>query len=83
MKLFIFEGIFRISKFEFLKFRILEILNFHPLNMLWELKRNGSYEHPKQMFKLMDKKIFTILLKSFARLDLLHISELLSLVCWD
>ena len=37
------------------------------------------------MFKLMDMKIhvFTILLQSFAHLDLLHISESLSLVCVD
>ena len=31
--------------------------------MLWVLKRtvsiNGSFEHPKHMFKLMGKKIFT------------------------
>ena len=30
MKLFIFVGILQILKFEFLKFRILEFLNFHP-----------------------------------------------------
>ena len=36
-------GIFQVLRFEFQKFRILDILNFHPC-----------------MFKLMDKKIFTI-----------------------
>ena len=30
MKLFIFIGILQVIKFEFLKFRISEILNFHP-----------------------------------------------------
>ena len=30
MKLFIFIGIRQVIKFEFLKFRILEIVNFHP-----------------------------------------------------
>ena len=30
MKLFVFIGILHVQKFEFLKFRILEILNFHP-----------------------------------------------------
>ena len=30
MKLLIFLGILQVQKFEFLKFRILEILNFHP-----------------------------------------------------
>ena len=30
MKLLIFVGILQVQKFEFLKFRILEILNFHP-----------------------------------------------------
>ena len=30
MILFIFVGILQVLKFEFLKFRILEILNFHP-----------------------------------------------------
>ena len=30
MKLLIFVGILQVSKFESLKFRILEILNFHP-----------------------------------------------------
>ena len=33
-----------------------------PKHILWVLKRtvsDGSFEHPKQMFKLMDKKIFT------------------------
>ena len=30
--------------------------------MLWVLKRrDGSFEHPKHMFELMDKKIITIL----------------------
>ena len=27
---YLFEGIMQVIKFEFLKFRILEILNFHP-----------------------------------------------------
>ena len=26
--------------------------------MLWVLKRDGSFEHPKHMLKLMGKKIF-------------------------
>ena len=30
LKLFIFVGIQQVLKFEFLKFRILEVLNFHP-----------------------------------------------------
>ena len=30
MKLFVFVGIMQVEKCEFLKFRILEILNFHP-----------------------------------------------------
>ena len=30
--------------------------------MLWVLKRDGSFEHPKQILKLVDKKIFSILL---------------------
>ena len=30
MKLFVFIGSLQVLKFEFLKFRILEILNFHP-----------------------------------------------------
>ena len=34
MKLFIFVGILQVLKFEVLKFRILEILNFHP----WKYK---------------------------------------------
>ena len=34
MKLVICIGIFQVLKFEFLKFRILEILNFHPYNRL-------------------------------------------------
>ena len=33
--------------------------------MLWVLKRtsqwDGSFEHPKHMFKIMGKKIFTLL----------------------
>ena len=38
--------------------------------MLWVLKRtvsqgDGSFEHPKQMFKLMDKKIFANLHSNF------------------
>ena len=33
----------------------------HPKHMWWELKRDGSFEHPKHMSKLMSKKIFTIL----------------------
>ena len=38
--------------------------------MLWVLKRtvsmrDCSFENPKQMFKLMDKKIFTILRSEF------------------
>ena len=28
--------------------------------MLWVLKRDGSFEHKKQMFKLMDKKIMIL-----------------------
>ena len=31
-----------------------------PKHFLWVLKRDGSFEHPKHMFKLMDKKIFTM-----------------------
>ena len=27
--------------------------------MLWVLKRDGSFEHPKYMLKLMGKKIYT------------------------
>ena len=30
-------------------------------HMLWVLKRDGSDEHPKQMLKMMGKKIFKIL----------------------
>ena len=30
--------------------------------MLWELEREGSFKHPKQVLKLRDNKIFTILL---------------------
>ena len=33
----------------------------HPKHMLWVLKRDSSFEHPKHMFKLMGKKIITIL----------------------
>ena len=33
-KLFIFVGILQVLKFEFLKFRILESLNFHPCKKL-------------------------------------------------
>ena len=32
-----------------------------PKHMLWVLKRDGSFEHPKHMFKLMGKEINTIL----------------------
>ena len=32
--------------------------------MLWVL-RDGSFEHPKHMLKLMGKKIFTILDQTF------------------
>ena len=33
-----------------------------PKHMLWVLKRkDGSFEHPKQILKLMGKKLFTIL----------------------
>ena len=39
--------------------------------MLWVLKRTVSFEHPKQMLKLMGKKIFTIFtLKFFVDLNL-------------
>ena len=38
-------------------------------HMLWALKRtvsmSSSFEHPKYMFKLMDKKIIAILRKLF------------------
>ena len=38
---------------------------FHPKHMLWVLKEpsqwDSSFEHPKHMFKLMGKKIITIL----------------------
>ena len=34
MNSFIFVGILQVLKFEFLKFRIWEILNFHPLYVL-------------------------------------------------
>ena len=30
------------------------------------VQRDSSFEHPNQMFKLMDKKIFTILHRSMA-----------------
>ena len=33
--------------------------------MLWVLKRDSSFEHPKHMFKLMDKKMMAILCKLF------------------
>ena len=33
--------------------------------MLWVLNRDGSFEHQKQMLKLIDKKILTILLRKF------------------
>ena len=32
-----------------------------PTHMLWVLKRSVSFEHPKHMFKLIGKKIITIL----------------------
>ena len=35
MKLLIFVGILQVQKFEFLKFRILEILNFHPCSNIY------------------------------------------------
>ena len=39
--------------------------------MLWVLKRDGSFEHPKYMFKLIGKKVIAILrLKKFALLAL-------------
>ena len=41
MKLFIFIGILQVLKFDFLKFRILEILNFHPCDRQFEEWTNG------------------------------------------
>ena len=54
--------------------------------MLWVLKmsqRDCSFEHPKQMLKLMDKKIFLILrsiiLSKLAYATLYYISRLAGL----
>ena len=41
----------------------------HPKHMLWVLKRmRRFFEHPKHMFKLMGKKIITILSGSMWKL---------------
>ena len=37
----------------------------HPKHMLLVLKEQSSFEHPKQMFKLMGKKIFKIYAHKF------------------
>ena len=38
------------------------VLISQPKHMLWVLKRTiSSFEHPKHILQLMDKKIFTIL----------------------
>ena len=49
------------------KSALLKMITFiyQPKHMLWYSKEpsqlDGSFEHPKHMFKLMDKKIITIL----------------------
>ena len=41
-----------------------------------EPSRDGSFEHPTQMFKQMDKKILTILHKNFLLLETVYIPDL-------
>ena len=41
-------------------------------HMLWECQWDGSFEHLKQMFKLMDMKILTILHPKFSLTNKLH-----------
>ena len=43
MKLCIFVGILQVLKFDFLKFRVLEILNFHPWDCMGESIREYSW----------------------------------------
>ena len=42
MKYKYFEGILQVLKFEFQKFRILEILNFHPCVLYMQVEKHRS-----------------------------------------
>ena len=51
--------------------------------MLWVLQRTvGSFEHLKQMFKFMDKKIFTILHPFFCLPEIIVITMRGNLSSW-
>ena len=49
--------------------------------MLWVLKRDGSFEHPKHMLKLMGKKIFKPLHSKFCS-SRMHTTKTGFLMMW-
>ena len=54
-----------------------------PKPMFWVLKRTVSvFEHPKHMFKLMSKKIITILQKIFTKFIIFLVHVYILLVCF-